>query len=76
MTALSLLGSCPVGSAVYVILRINKDTFGSAGDRKLPFEAKRESVMAMQNWVKINQVEQPAMTDTGCETGRFYEIIL
>jgi len=44
-----------------------KDTFGGTSERKLPFEVKKESVMSMQNWVKIDQVEQPATS--GWETG-------
>lgn len=47
-----------------------KDTFGGTTDRKLPFEAKRESVMSMQHCVKINQTEQPVMSDSGCDIGK------
>lgn len=46
-----------------------KGTFGGTSERKLPFEAKKESVMNIQNWVKIDSVDQPSLGTNGYDIG-------
>ncbi|CAI2384513.1 unnamed protein product [Moneuplotes crassus] len=50
----------------------NRDTFGGTSERKLPFEGKKESVMNMQECVKIDKIEQTLKAKNGCETAIQY----
>ncbi|CAI2384605.1 unnamed protein product [Moneuplotes crassus] len=53
-------------------LKEQRDTFGGTSERKLPFEGKKESVMNMQECVKIDKVGHPLKLKTGCETAFKY----